>query len=215
MPRRKKGRSGRGAMLVLVAALAGCYFWLHDSSAATEPPIGTARVRRETLRHEVTATGVIRPMVGAEIEVGSRVSGIVRRIEVAVGDRVERGDLLALIDPTELRARLDQSSADLSLAKAQLAMAESSHVRAVALATEGIVSEIELESASRDLEVARARVDLERARLSAASITLGYTEIHAPIRGVSTSSRCCMTSASPRKTSCGAKANRPSSTRAS
>ena len=53
MPRRKKGRSGRVAMLVLVAALVGCYFWLHDSSAATEPPIETARVRRETLRHEL------------------------------------------------------------------------------------------------------------------------------------------------------------------
>ncbi len=77
---------------------------------------------------------------------------------MAVGDRVERGDLLALIDPTELQARLDQSNADLSLARAQLAMAESSHERAAALAAEGIVSEIELESAARDLEVARARV---------------------------------------------------------
>jgi RND family efflux transporter MFP subunit len=123
-------------------------------------------------------------MVGAEIEVGSRVSGIVRRIPVAVGDRVERGDLLALIDPTELQARLDQSNADLSLARAQLAMAESSHQRAAALAAEGIVSEIELESAARDLEVARARIDLESARLSSARITLDYTEIRAPIRGV-------------------------------
>jgi macrolide-specific efflux system membrane fusion protein len=123
-------------------------------------------------------------MVGAEIEVGSRVSGIVRSIPVAVGDRVERGDLLALIDPTELRARVDQSTADLTLAEAQLAMAESSHQRAVALAESGILSETELDSAARDLEVARARIDLERARLDSASITLGYTEIRAPIQGV-------------------------------
>lgn len=184
VPPRKKRRIGRVAVLGLVASLVGGYFWLRDSSASTESTIETARVRRKTLEREVAATGVIRPEVGAEIQVGSRVSGIVRRIEVAVGDLVERGDLLALIDPTELQARLDQSSADLALAEAQLAMAESSHGRSVALATEGIVSEIELESAARDLEVARARVDLERARLSTASITLGYTEIHAPIRGV-------------------------------
>jgi RND family efflux transporter MFP subunit len=184
MPRHKKGRAVRVATLGAAAVLAGGYLWLRDSSATTEPAVETARVRRQTFEREVSATGVIRPMVGAEIEVGSRVSGIVHRIPVAVGDRVERGDLLALIDPTELQARLDQSNADLSLARAQLAMAESSHERAAALAAEGIVSEIELESAARDLEVARARVDLERARLSSARITLDYTEIRAPICGV-------------------------------
>jgi macrolide-specific efflux system membrane fusion protein len=184
MPRRKKGRAVRLATLGAVVALVGGYLWMRESSAATEPAIETTRVRRQTLEREVSATGVIRPMVGAEIEVGSRVSGIVHRIPVAVGDRVERGDLLALINPIELQASLAQSRADLSLARAQLDMAESSHQRAVALAAEGIVSENELESAARDLEVARARVDLERARLSSARITLDYTEIRAPILGV-------------------------------
>ena len=77
-----------------------------------------------------------------------------------------------------------QAEADLALARAQLAMAASSHERAAALSSAGIVSEFELESATRDLEVARARVDLEQARVNSAQIQLAYTEIRAPVQGV-------------------------------
>jgi len=166
-----------------VAAVAGGYLWLRTVAASTEPAAATARVERETLDRTVTATGVIRPMVGAEIQVGSRVSGIVRALPVKVGDSVEPGDLLAIIDPTELRAQVDQARADLALAEAELAMAQSAHGRASALSASGIVADSELESAARDLEVARAREARERARLESAAIRLGYTEIRAPIRG--------------------------------
>jgi RND family efflux transporter MFP subunit len=170
--------------LALVASVAAGYFWLRAGTAATEPEPETVRVRRETLDRTISSTGVIRPMVGAEIDVGSRVSGIVRSIPVKVGDPVHRGDLLALIDPTEFQSGTDQAQADLALAEAQLNTARSSHERASALAADGIISEFELDSSAGDLEVARARVDLERARVSSANIRLGYTEIRAPIRGV-------------------------------
>jgi len=170
--------------LALVALLVAGYFWQRAGVASTEPVPETVRVRRETLDRTISATGVIRPMVGAEIDVGSRISGIVRSIQVKVGDLVAPGDLLALIDPTEFQAERDQAHADLALAEAELAMASSSHERATALAADGIVAESELESAGRDLEVARARVALEQARVNSATIRLDYTEIRAPTRGV-------------------------------
>ncbi len=184
MRRRKKSWVPRILGVALMVVLTGGYFWLRAGDASTEPDPETIRVRRETLDRTVSATGVIRPMVGAEIDVGSRISGIVRGIPVQVGDPVDRGDLLAQIDPTEFQARMAQARADLALAEAQLAMALSSHERAAALAADGIVAEAELESAARDLEVARARVSLEQARVSSAEINLGYTEIRSPIRGV-------------------------------
>ena len=63
----------------LVALIAAGYFWQRTGNASTESEaeLQTVRVRRETLDRTVLATGVIRPMVGAEIDVGSRVSGIV------------------------------------------------------------------------------------------------------------------------------------------
>jgi RND family efflux transporter MFP subunit len=184
MRRRNKSSIPRILGMALVASLAGGYLWQRAGVASTEPDPQTVRVRRETLDRTVSATGVIRPKVGAEIDVGSRVSGIVRSIPVKVGHPVGRGDLLALIDPTEFEAEMAQARADLALAEAQLAMEQSSHERAAALAADGIVAETELESAARDLEVARARVAREQARVSSATIRLGYTEIRAPIRGV-------------------------------
>ncbi len=170
--------------LTLAILVLGGYAWLRAGTETAEDAPETATVTRQSLERAITATGVIRPLVGAEVEVGSRVSGIVRSIPVAIGDRVERGDLLARIDPTELRAQLDQSRADRLLAEAQLALATSSFERASALAADGILSAGELDSATRDLAVARARLELERARLESSEITLGYTEIRAPIRGI-------------------------------
>ena len=106
---------------------------------------------------------MIRPTVGAEIDVGSRVSGIVRRIPVRVGDRVNLGQLLARLDPTEFEAQLNQARADRSLAEAQLALAVTSHERAVRLAGDGIVAPTDLDAAARDLEVATAQAELAAA----------------------------------------------------
>jgi len=184
MVRRSKNSAPRILGLTLLASLAGGYLWLRAGVTPVEADPETVHVRRGTLDRTVSATGVIRPLVGAEIDVGSRVSGIVRAIPVKVGDTVARGDLLASIDPTEFQAERDQAGADLALAEAQRAMATSSHQRAVALAGDGIVSDNELESAARDLQVAAARVARERARVRSAEIKLGYTEIRAPIRGI-------------------------------
>jgi HlyD family secretion protein len=187
------GRPGRrsarwGARLatwaVALLALGALYLWLRSDPVTSEEEVETANVIRRSLDREVSATGVIRPVVGAEIDVGSRISGIVQRIPVEVGELVTRGALLARIDPTELEAALAQARADLTLAGAQLSLARSSHERAAALAADGILSPTELEAAARDLEVAEARLSLEEARVSSARILLGYTEIRAPIGGV-------------------------------
>jgi RND family efflux transporter MFP subunit len=186
MSRRKKSSLPRILVVALLALFAGGYFWQRAGVASTDspPPTETVRVQRETLDRTIPATGVIRPAVGAEIVVGSRVSGIVREIPVKVGDAVDRGDLLGRIDPTEFEAQLAETRADLALAEVELAVAQRSHERSAALAVDGVVSESELESAARDLDVASARVALEQARMNSARIALGYTEIHAPIRGV-------------------------------
>ncbi len=170
-------------VVVVILLIAG-YFWQRPDTATSEVNLETVQARRETLDKAITATGVIRPKVGAEINVGARVSGIVRSIPVKIGDLVERGDLLASIDSTEYLATISEFRADLALANAQLALANSSYRRAAALASAGILSTTELESAARDQEVAQAQVAREEARVRSANIRLGYTEIHAPIDGV-------------------------------
>ena len=79
----------------------------------------TASVQRRDIRSRVLATGVIRPMVGAEVQVGSRVSGILQTLNVSIGDRVDAGQVLARLDPTEFQARLDQANAALEMAEVE------------------------------------------------------------------------------------------------
>src|SRR6266567_4366602 len=80
----------------------------------------TARVTRRDMGSVVKATGVIKPMVGAEVRVGSSASGVVARLFVRIGDRVEKGQLLAELDSRELMARRDSAAAALRLASANL-----------------------------------------------------------------------------------------------
>src|SRR5579863_9963174 len=59
----------------------------------------------------VVATGSVRLVAGARIDVGARTSGVVRRLAVAQGRRVRRGDTIAALDDREARARLAAAEA--------------------------------------------------------------------------------------------------------
>src|SRR5262245_26350761 len=82
------------------------------------PDADVTRVERRDLGSAVTATGVLKPMSGPEVRVGSRISGVVTRLLVHIGDSVDKGQLLAELDARELLARRDQASAALESAKA-------------------------------------------------------------------------------------------------
>ena len=73
----------------------------------TDPGASAANVVRVTRRDigsQVKATGVIKPRVGAEVKVGSRISGVVKRLYVQIGDSVAQGQLLAELDDRDLAA---------------------------------------------------------------------------------------------------------------
>jgi macrolide-specific efflux system membrane fusion protein len=144
----------------------------------------TATVSMGTLNETVMATGVIRPMTGAEINVGSRISGTVVSLPVAVGDSVEIGQLLAELDATALEAQTDEAHADVALSKPRIKLAESILKRRQRLAEKGLASVEDLDIAENDLAVARAQLQADEARLRAAEIALSYTQVTAPINGV-------------------------------
>lgn len=144
----------------------------------------TTPVKRMDIGSTVLATGIIKPMVGAEVRVGSRVSGIVKKLYVSVGDRVREGTLLAEIDPTEFEARLRQAEADLEVAKANLEFAILDKDRQNELLGKELVSQNIADVAGRAHEVAEAQVRQSEANLEYARIQLEYTKIRAPISGV-------------------------------
>jgi RND family efflux transporter MFP subunit len=181
MTKNRKGWLWATAGLIATVAV---YAWAGESRVSDPEPRRTGRVSLASMTETVIATGVIRPMVGAEVNVGSRISGTVVNLPVEVGDTVEVDQLLAELDKAALEAAADQVRADVALARPRVELAQSILNRRQRLAGQGLASDEDLDTALRDLAVERAQLAASQARLHSAEIVLGYTQITAPIRGV-------------------------------
>jgi multidrug efflux pump subunit AcrA (membrane-fusion protein) len=106
---------------ILIIAIAITIVVLARTDSEERPAASTPVVRAKPhVDRVVKATGVIKPMIGAEVRVGSRISGVVRRLFVHVGDTVREGQLLAELDDRDLVARRNEAQAALALAGANL-----------------------------------------------------------------------------------------------
>ncbi len=179
----KKGNWAGGSALLVITAV-GLYAWLGNEAESNTDLRRTATVSMGTLNETVMATGVIRPVTGAEVNVGSRISGTVVSLPVAVGERVEVGQLLATLDAAALEAQADEARADVALSEPRIRLAESILSRRQRLAENGLTSVEDLETAENALAVARAQLQSDKARLRSAEIALSYTQVTAPISGV-------------------------------
>lgn len=141
------------------------------------------QVQRRDISAVVTATGVIKPMVGAEVRVGSSVSGIVTHLYVRVGDTVRKGAPLADVDSRELDARRDVAEAAVRLAKANLDYAQADLRRKDELLAAQVIAHSERDVAQDAFAVAQQQYKQARANLADALTQLSYTKIIAPIAG--------------------------------
>ena len=144
----------------------------------------TATVERRDIGATVLATGVIRAKVGAQVAVGSRVSGVLKRLHLTIGDQVRAGQLLAELDPVEFETQVERADAARANTVAERTYAESEFKRVQQLAETGAATQAELTSAQRTLETTRAKEREAAAALAAARVQLEYTRIRAPISGV-------------------------------
>ena len=140
----------------------------------------SAAVARAPIVSDVVAVGIVKSQVGAEVKVGSQLSGIVAKLHVNVGDAVKRGDALAELDDAQWRARVTSLEAELVAAEAELAYARSDVSRMERVAS---YSPAQVENGRRNVQVRDAMVGQARARLDEARVQLGYARIRAPISG--------------------------------
>ena len=146
-------------------------------TACTEStPPTTAELVRPVKLHTVSSTsdGAVRqfPAVVEPTERASltfRVSGKLVQLAARPGQMVQKGDLLAALDDTDFRLRLDQAEARYELAQTQFNRAEQ-------LITQKLVSQAVFDEAKAQLQVARAD-------LSTAKTSLSYTRLQAPFAG--------------------------------
>lgn len=120
-----------------------------------------------------------------DVEVRARVTGILERKLYAEGSAVKAGQPLFTIDPKPLEAQAAAAQAEVARAQAQLAQAEREAARLKPLAERRAVGQKEADDALSAAELARASLNVAKAKLAEVDLSLGYTRVLAPVAGLS------------------------------
>lgn len=179
-------------ILLLVAIGVWKFFFSANKDAANYI---TATVERGEIQNLVTATGVLQPR--DYVDVGAQVSGQLKKLTVALGQQVKAGDLLAEIDATVYRAKVDgiraqllNQQAQLGDKQAQLLLAKIRIERQQNLFKDDATTkeamqtaEAGYQSAGAQLKALQAQIQQTESSLRAEEANLNYARIYAPING--------------------------------
>ena len=181
------------AISIVALAAAGTAWW----KTTADPNIQyiTSPVTRGDIAHTVAATGTVNPEL--TVIVGSYVSGVIQKLLCDYNTQVKAGQVCAKIDPRPYQTVVDQSEAELGIARAQLdkdkatlAYAKLNRDRTSKLAAKQYGSQDVADNAKSLYDQAVAQVGLDQATIThrlaevdAAQVNLGYTDIISPVDG--------------------------------
>ncbi|MFO1315714.1 MAG: efflux RND transporter periplasmic adaptor subunit [Burkholderiales bacterium] len=120
-----------------------------------------------------------------EVEVRARVTGILEKKLFQEGAPVRAGQVLFVIDPRQMAAQTAALEADVARAQAQKAQAEREVARLKPLAERRAVGQKEADDAISNLEMYTAGLRAAEAKLAEMKLNLSYTNVTAPIAGLS------------------------------
>ena len=144
-------------------------------------PVKTAQALHKDMPVQIKGIGTVEPL--NTVAVKPQVSGQIARIHVAEGSDVEKGTLLATIDPQPFLATLRQAEALLAKSQAQARFAADQARRYEGLLKEGIVTHDQYDQLRANAESLAAAVAADRAAVVNARIQLEYCSIRSPISG--------------------------------
>jgi membrane fusion protein, multidrug efflux system len=171
---------------VLVAGLAACSGDNNQNAGegssrpAPEVIVETAETTDVTVRQDYAG----RARGAREVEVRARIQGILEERLYREGQIVSEGDSLFRIDPKPSEAALQGAKAQRQVAEADLRQAEREWNRISSLYERNAVSERDRDSARSALELAQANLAVAEAGVTEAELNLGYTDVRAPVNGV-------------------------------
>ena len=169
--------------LAALLLLAGC-----EANTApagkTERPVGVQRITFESQDGARDFVGVVRARY--ENDLGFRVAGkIVTRV-VNVGDRVHAGDVVARLDPQDLKLQVESAEAELAAATSNLAQAAADLERYTTLRGRGYASVADFDRKKAANDEAEGRLERARRALDLARNQHGYADLRADADGVIT-----------------------------
>ena len=142
----------------------------------------TTEVAPGDIATNITATGTIEPVT--TVEVGTQVSGIVKRLYVDYNSVVKRGQIIAELDRTNLLSDLSTAQTRLRAEQIELDYQKKNYARYAELKQKDLVSLNEYDVALENYRKAQEAVRIAQQDVARAKTNLGYATVYSPIDGV-------------------------------
>src|SRR5215217_6232822 len=166
----------RISIFLVAVAITAC-----TEKASGPTPLPTTSAKRGDINVRVQATGTVEPINPVEIK--SKASGQIIKMPVEVGNVVKRGDLLAQIDPRDVKNRYDQAMADDLVSAAALEKAMRDRARKDSLFAAHVITASEHDSTRSSYSSAVSDMINKRASLDLARQKMQDATVEAPISG--------------------------------
>jgi len=172
----------RLGLLSIGVLLAAC----SKSEPPPEPVRPVLSIKVQALNEETLGRFAGSIQARYESNTGFRVGGRIASRNVDVGAEVDKGTLLATLDPSDQQNQLRSAQGDLAKVQAQLINAQANARRQQALFDRGVGAQAQLDIATTDLKTTQASLDQARAAVNQSQDQLGYTELRADHKAVVT-----------------------------
>jgi len=171
----------RTVLLLAVPAALACKGSAPAKRERPPPAVTSAVVSVRDVPVEIRSPVDLRPIEQADV--GSKTLGYLDAVLVDRGDRVRRGQLLAVVRPSDLPDQLAVARNTLAQLQAQAALARANRDRGQQLAPTGFVSQQDLQSQQAAVDGSEAALAAAQANVGALATRLGETRIEAPLEG--------------------------------
>ncbi|MBR6317296.1 MAG: efflux RND transporter periplasmic adaptor subunit [Fibrobacter sp.] len=174
-------------IIIVIAILAAIAFgvkkFFFDAKADTAAgPLVSTKVTLATIATTISATGTLEPV--DQVEVGTQVSGDISKIYVDFNTKVTKGQVIAELDKSKLRATLTQAEIAYKAAQSDFKFKESTYNRIKKLSESNSASAVDLETAEYNMNSAKLAVEKSQNEVNQAKLNLSYATIKSPISGV-------------------------------
>lgn len=178
-----------GFIIVILLLGMGGLYWKKAMSEPSEEysqwdkpvPVRVVPVQRQDLQVEIKAIGTVVPT--HTVNVQTQVSGVLKQIYFKEGQTVQKGQLLAQVDPAPFQVALAQAEGTQQQNLAQLRNAETELARYQLLFKQDSIAKQQVEQQLALVNQLKGQIQANRAQVDAAKLQLSYTKIYSPING--------------------------------
>lgn len=181
---RKKVISSYYVIALLCLSLVACGKANHSSVSPVIDPIPVTFITAQPVELPTTLETVAQTEGAKEIEIRPRVGGILLKRFFAEGKSVKAGESLYLIDPGPYQNALNEANANMLEQQARVKLAREDSQRQKQLIEKGFISRRAFDQAKTDLTLAESALQSAKARVRQAQLDFSYTNVKAPMSGV-------------------------------